>query len=231
MNNMNVSKLNSVAVTFMQRGEYGNAVMVLKRATSILRSSLHTDDLQGQSLYQPQRIPSLSSFAVEVGVSKKERVTTISENGVLDLFSWAFEIPDGIPGVDNDSLRSLVILYNMGLSYHLFALENGCSRQIRTAQDVYRMAMSIVDGCLGDVLSDARLLLILLALFNNMGHIHSTCYEPIDTLQCMNALNALCESQVFDVARTSESSDLFLFFEWNNAMASSKPLFALAPAA
>lgn len=227
-NNMNVAKLNSFAVSFMQRGDYGNAVMVLKKATAILRSSLHTDD--NASSNQPRRRQAISSFAVEVGLAKKDS-TIGRDSGVLELFSWAFEMPEPIPGVDNDSLRSLIILYNMGLSYQLFALESGCSRQLRTAQDVYRMALSVVDGCLGDHLTDSRLLLLLMAIFNNIGHIHSTCYEAFDTAQCMNALVTLLESQIFNVARLGESAELFLFFEWNNAMANSKPLFALAPAA
>lgn len=228
MNTTSVAKLNSAAISFMQQGDFASAIVVLKRALAIMRSSLHTNvaRVSNPCKIPPRRHAAISSSVPTVDVHK-------TKADVFEVFPRAFHLPvhQTHAGVDYDSLTSLALLYNMGLSYQLSALATGCSNQLRTAREVYKMALSVVQGCLGSALTDSCMLLQLLALFNNMGNLHSTCYDADATNQCINALTALLESRTFGLARNGEGAELFRFFEWNNTLATSNPLFAFAPAA
>ena len=226
MSNMNVSKMNAMALAYMQRGDYGSAVFILKRALGALKMNLGTTVDHSQVKVGS---PVISSCVRAINMGAKK---ALSEGDVFEVFASAFEVPDvELQNVRTDSLASLVMLYNMGLCYQLNALSTGSTQHLHTARNVYKMALSVVERCLGDALTDPFLVLLLLALFNNMGHIHTTCYDAADTVQCMTALAALLESRTFAFARNGEASELFLFFEWNNTLAISNPLFAFAPAA
>ena len=99
------------------------------------------------------------------------------------------------------------------------------------ARDLYKMALSIVESCLPEVYSDRLLLLQLLALFNNLGHVHSNCYDEAETNQCMNAARALLASRAFFTAKHDDPAQVFAFFEWSTLSISSNAPFVFAPAA
>jgi hypothetical protein len=89
-----------------------------------------------------------------------------------------------------------VILYNMGLSLHLQALKSGKSMELRGAQDLYEMSFSVVEQAWHEF--DVHdLLLLLMALFNNLCHIHSTNYNVAQTETCVDWLKALAAHPTF----------------------------------
>jgi len=89
-----------------------------------------------------------------------------------------------------------VILYNMGLSLHLQALNSGKSMELRGAQDLYEMSFSVVEQAWHEF--DVHdLLLLLMALFNNLCHIHSTNYNVAQTETCVDWLKALAAHPTF----------------------------------
>lgn len=72
----------------------------------------------------------------------------------------------------------VMLLYNMAVYHHTQGIERGKSSELSTALRLYELAFSLLETCYQDFAVGDQVLL-LLSLYNNMGHIHSYfCNTP-----------------------------------------------------
>lgn len=146
------------------------------------------------------------SFMAHVPISDwpKTRVTTIDNNNgavlpenVFMLFDQAFipaSSPESVDGAASPRYQELAyafILYNLGLALHMKGMEHEKHYQsLHLAVKFYRMALAVLEQHCDDG-RPSEIVLLLLALFNNIGHIRSHFADINEALHCVQWLRSL----------------------------------------
>jgi hypothetical protein len=99
---------------------------------------------------------------------------------------------------------SAVLLYNMALIHHWKAVHFGISKALLKALKVYCMALEVINET-----EVAGVEVLLLAIWNNMGHIHTQLFQLIEARVCFSKLRLILEDR--DIRRRLPESD-FQFF-------------------
>ena len=89
-----------------------------------------------------------------------------------------------------------MLLYNLGLSLHLQAVQTGKAAELKGAMDLYEMSFSVIETEWQHFVVE-DLMLLLMALFNNLGHIHSNMYNVAQRETCVAWLKALAGHPTF----------------------------------
>jgi len=115
-----------------------------------------------------------------------------------DLIFGDEDLKDGSGATISQNYHRLLamLLYNMGLSLHLQSVQNGKTAELKGALDLYEMAFSVVETEWSRFDVD-DLMLLLMALFNNLGHIHSNLYNLKQRETCIDWLTALAGHPTF----------------------------------
>jgi hypothetical protein len=111
----------------------------------------------------------------------KNRDMEMSPDSMFVLFNRAIILsPSAL--ADKVTTES-VLLYNMGFAYHREGVERGCSALLRKALHGYEMARRVLSKIPagGD--------LVMFALVNNMGHIHSHFFNKQAADGCRRSLS------------------------------------------
>jgi hypothetical protein len=222
-----LAEKNMFAIACLQDGRHKEAAQALKQALGFIKSSLSTENLPGRE--NPETFASQCSFLSEgLSLPCSSRVSNNTDS-VFQIFDHAFLLPNDAWCSANQSRTSGIILYNLGLVHHLASEKVGRDRELRTACNLYQMALSIIEGCIGDVDSDDLLLLQFLALFNNMGQIHATFFAKSEMDHCTSAVQALVSRKASD--QRLHQSEAFIFFQSSSMLMQKTSLYGLAPAA
>ena len=229
------SHLNEIGVTLMQRGDFRQAGKILREATGYMKDALETP--QGQQQFQTRSISAAHLLQHVVPVAALPSELVQDEGGLFEVFQFAF-LPPSIPGDEwetvNQSRASVANLYNLALAYHIQGLSNcSSSRELKLARNLYRMALSIVESIQPDLSSDNFMLLLILAVFNNLGQICATFYDAADTQKCIGAISKLSDSDTVQDIIASDAGNIFSFFKLSCAVYHyvGSLLFAIAPQA
>ena len=221
----------------MQKGDFRRAVQVLRHATEYMKDSIDTPEVEQQRWTLPMTPGHLLQYVVPVATLPLR--LTQDEGGLFDVFQCAFRAPF-IPGdeweIINQSRASVTNLYNMALAHHQQGLSRGydSSRNLKLARNLYKMALSVVETIQPDLSSDHFMLLLTLAVFNNMGQISASWYDEAETKKCIRAVTSLTDSHTVHAAMQSEASDIFSFFRLGGVvyrLITGSSCFAIAPQA
>lgn len=104
-----------------------------------------------------------------------------------------------------------VLLYNMGNAHHQLALKLGETSRFPRALRLYQLAYTAIENLSEEKGFDDDLTLLLCALFNNMGHIHSVFYEQQETRVCLEWLQSILHKEQFSTASICEEDFAFFF--------------------
>ena len=74
----------------------------------------------------------------------------------------------------------VLLFFNMAVAHHHLGLRLGKSSELQIALQLYELAFSMVEGSRQVALGDQQVL--LLAIYNNMGHCHS-CFSNTAAMQ------------------------------------------------
>jgi hypothetical protein len=112
------------------------------------------------------------------------------DQAIVALYDRAFFIAND-ENADKESLSS-VLLYNMALVNHLSGIEKGDQTYLTTAFKLYQMSLEI--AIQNDIFpSDADVL--IMALYNNMAHIHSHQFSIAEARSAMDEMNLVLEDE------------------------------------
>ena len=121
-------------------------------------------------------------------------------SGTFSIFNHALTVSNSFELDSNvaknyERLQSM-LLYNLGLTLHFQAMRSGRSEELRGALDLYEMAFSVVENA-WQLFNIDDLMLLLMAILNNLGHIHSNLYNMERTQTCVDWLKALAGHPAF----------------------------------
>lgn len=194
----NIVGLNNQALEYMMLGNHNETVGALGAALSNLRmyqdavsscSSLDQSKLPLHKTVESPKSPPLCSIPLTAPPAT-------ACTSMFTLFHRALAIPHCNAMEGNTDRIMAVLLYNMGLSLHLQALRSGRTTELNGALQLYEMAFAVVEDAWSE-LEVNDLMLLLLALFNNMGHIHSSRFDNVKTRTCLDWLKTLAANPVF----------------------------------
>jgi hypothetical protein len=119
-----------------------------------------------------------------------------------------------------------VVIYNIGLIYHQLGCERESARDFRMAEFFYTQALVRIEKTILQRNYAASFNLLILALFNNLGHVHSHFYNASEASHCRQ--QTLMTFLITDYSKLLNSEE-YLFFYLNLLLSEpSWPKFAPA---
>jgi hypothetical protein len=190
-----------------------------------------------------------SEIGMDMGVSPRKIRTILLplqaspaevNKGAVEIFNGALAFdfdPSSTRRRDryHDILLSGVLLYNTGLCHHVQAMERtGSEMTLRRALNLYSMASALLSssGLFEDPSEEAEdnaddFTLLLMAIMNNMAHIHSCLMELESAWDCLDVIKDQFDF-LSDAILTDEE---FLFFGMASTMLPPRDSFVASPAA
>jgi hypothetical protein len=228
--------INNTAVQLLQQNKPKDAIGWLRRGLSNLALIEKVNyDAQQQNIHaqhaslkcidtmdvESEKKPAYSVEIPEV----RDTVISVSPDNVFVVFNRAFHLSDDGVKTSSDSAQvSATLLYNMGLAWqHLGAQENN-TEALKKALSAYERAYS----ALSQQCNDSFSCLVMLALCNNMAHIHSHFFNLEEAKHCRDLIPHIlaCSS----AGNSSIAADDYAFF-LSEAMLLEGPILKFAPAA
>jgi hypothetical protein len=234
-----VVALNNSAVTSLLNGRPKKALAMLSTATAFLKDQFA--DTRKAPCFRsssnetplPRRHSELSRFAsesscndegdkyssaMEVNVERNQpsvlsfqlRTSSLSQDVPLILnYSRALTIADD---VEDKGLLMSVVLYNMALVNHCWAIELGISRLLSIALNLYKKAASVLER---DSDIDDSNELVLLALYTNMAQINAYQWSSQEVRVCIDNIRMFLSNVS---AKSFIDEEDFLFFHINTML-------------
>ena len=188
-----IMKLNNVCVSYMELGEYHQAVRTLTEAIGSIKTSLHTSAEIAPST--SERVPGFTS-------PRGEQVCTAED--VSSRMGYVFCRPIAFPEetiknatIGSDSTRStivikvnsIVIMYNLALAFQLLAASD---KELQKAIKLYHLChrMLVTSNC-QDIQYEPSL---IMALANNLGVLYAAVG---DTSRSQSFFQHLLSTQMF----------------------------------
>ncbi len=231
---------NSRAILLLQQNRPKEAICWLRRGLRNLASLEHVtyntrlQNLRSQHASR-QWVDSMdvdgeevSAYSVEIP-EVRDTIMSVSPANVFVVFNRAFLLPDySVIKTSADSAKaSAILLYNMGLAWqHLGAQENN-TVALKKALFAYERAYSILSRSQLPC-NDSFSYLVMLALCNNMAHIHSHFFDLEEAKTCRDLIPQIlaCSSP----GMSSMATDDYAFF-LSEAMLLQGQSLKFAPAA
>jgi hypothetical protein len=194
-----IKDINSRAVLLLQQNRPKDAICWLRKGLSNLAS------LEEQATYDPQRqqhlhthhaflkwgdsmdveVEERSAYSVEIP-QVRNTIMSVSLDNVFVVFNRAFLLPDkGRLTTCADSTKvSATLLYNMGLAWQHFGTQENSTAALKKALLAYESAYSVLSRQCNDSFS----CLVMMALCNNMAHIHSYFFNLEQAKHCRDLI-------------------------------------------
>jgi hypothetical protein len=229
-----IEDLNTKSVYLMRKRRHREAGALLHHALMCLQAKAktpehtHCHDVPTENLLMAVHP---STDQIKVGDEEEVQNSMRSTPGVpFAMYDRAFLLSSVLhhstPTAYRHFVSSAVVLYNLGLAYHLSALKTGVDVEFESAQDFYAMSYRIM-SC-----SEVAPLLqrslphqlrndlsrLLMALFNNMAHINA----HFSRLTEMNGYLVLLET-FMNLNEPTCLDDEYLFFYFNCSITRSAP--------
>jgi hypothetical protein len=192
-----INDINGRAVQLLQEKRPKEAICWLRKGLSNLASLEQvTDNAQVQNVHTHHAslkwIDSMdvkgeegSAYSVEIP-EVHGTIMSVSPANVFVVFNRAFLLPDyGVPKTSTDSAKaSATLLYNMGLAWQHFGTQENSTKALKRALFAYERAYS----ALSQQCDDSFSCLVMMALCNNMAHIHSYFFNLDQAKQCRDLI-------------------------------------------
>jgi hypothetical protein len=148
-----------------------------------------------------------------------DRAFSVFEDGTrdVDVLAWLVLVPCILPA----------IFYNVGLIYHRTAIRHAKTQGLSEALAFYTASLFLLGRSASDGLLKFECNVLLLAIYNNLGQIHSHFFNEAQTLFCRDQLISVFMSTDYTSCLTKEE---FIFF-YMNILFSVRRWPILAPAA
>jgi hypothetical protein len=217
-----IVNMNTMAVCLMQQNRHDEAKQTFRQAVTCLQELVGTENDSEflQSHPPPSEIRSSAGSPMDTtdamqsdtsnnrvkvvyGVSIEHPLCitntsflSASPDNLFDFYNRAFLLSSNLAAelpMVYESVATAVLLYNMALSGHGKAVRSGSSKELRRTLKLYKMSLRILQDD-SSLHSEDMLHVLLLALLNNIGCIHSHFYDWQDMQECREVLYSLFAS-------------------------------------
>lgn len=174
-------EINANGLLFLSQGRYEQAARTFRSCLSDLHSLLIEENERHVEVHNMALMPRKPAYDVTPTNSLAE--STVNDRSCFFLYNKAFciaplqqQVDDDIKTID-EHYFSAIFLYNLGLSFHLRAqtVANTRSDDLKKALSMYNMALRFFQGMSEH--EEEQSALLMLAIFNNMAHIHLEFYD------------------------------------------------------
>lgn len=204
-----VSALNKMGVKNLQIGRFQEAILSFRHAIEVMKSNTSNFKCAMESGLKD----STDGFCLDritLGCHEEPDDTECSPHNTFDLFSCAFGLPK-IKSVATMPIEiSLVLLYNLGLAYHMSGLfhQENSSHKLSEAHRCYTLSLALFEKCIDSEMNPSCYAVIC-ANLNNMGHILSHLLLVEEAQACAQHLQVLLDSPEVTVDLTEEEAQFF----------------------
>ena len=220
---------NAKGLLFLSQGRYEEAARTFRSCLSDLHSLLIEENEHTVEVEKMTPMPRKTAYDVTPTNSLAESV--VNDRSCFFLYNKAFfivplqqQVEDDIKTID-EHYFSAVFLYNLALSFHLRAqtMANSRSDDLKKALSMYNMALRFFQGMSEG--EEEKSTLLMLALFNNMAHIHLEFYDMAAFETRISWVNEVLQE------RLSNEEQEQSFFALNLLLSDQFNCFRLAPVA
>jgi hypothetical protein len=220
-----INDMNSRAVLLLQQNKHKEAIGCLRRGLKFLLT--HVVDTNSKPLtYEAQQLrvqtPHSSLKCVDsMDIEGDERlacgvvisevrdiIMSVSPDNVFVVFNRAFNLPGHsmLKSSADASKASATLLYNMGMVWQHLGAQKNNTAALKRALHAYEMAYTELCQQCNDTFS----CLVMLALANNMAHIHSHFFNMQEARQCRDLIPQILVCGSF--GSSSVAPDDYAFF-------------------
>jgi hypothetical protein len=209
--------LNNQGCLHLRDGHHALAMNCFKTALTNVKDMLAVHGGAGsEGLYSHQLLPMPSHVLrshLPTGIWDCNNLRTKTGGSTHNYFTFTDGIPC-FPGpsfsihlIEEAKVVSAIIMFNLGLTTHFGALDNGCHRELKKALSLYLFTARLLGPILDDhrhgerPTGNAAFDLLAIALYNNMAVAHSECQEFGDAEEAFRRL------ALFSYSSTSFSSE------------------------
>jgi hypothetical protein len=181
-----INDVNTTAVQLLQQGRHVKAICCLRRGVKFVLAQVDEDT---NSTDRPSLVPGHGSSLERLDsmdIEGDERLTytvaipevhhnimSVSPENVFSVFNRAF-MNFGVVSSSADCTKAAAtLLYNMGLAFHHLGIQENDTAALKKSLYTYQMAYRI----LGQKCDDSFSYLVMVALCNNMSHIHGHFFD------------------------------------------------------
>lgn len=141
-----------------------------------------------QELRMPTRSSMTRTFAVE-SFGTRDFARLPHEH--FNVYSRAFALENNVASQAEGALSSAILLYNLAFAYHCKGTNQAFQRAVR----YYRFGLRVIRDSL-PAPANVDMLLVTLAILNNLGHVFSLLSRTADAQTCGERILFLLESSV-----------------------------------
>jgi hypothetical protein len=235
-----INDVNSRAVLLLQHNRHMDAICWLRRGLRNLASLEHLtyDDAPQQNVYT-HHVSLKCVDSMDMDVKREQRLaysasvpevrdTIMSDtpDNVFVVFHRAFLLSDygELNASANSTIASATLLYNMGLAWHQLGAQENNTTALKKALFAYERAYCVLSRQCNDSFS----YLVMLALCNNMAHIHFHFSNSEKAKKCQDLIpQILAYSSLGIPSMATDDYDFFL----SEAMLLKGQCLKFAPAA
>uniref|UniRef100_A0A7S3L4Y0 Cohesin loading complex subunit SCC4 homolog n=1 Tax=Amphora coffeiformis TaxID=265554 RepID=A0A7S3L4Y0_9STRA len=184
--------LNTEGTEHLRRGAFKDAIRCFRTASVALNEA-------GQ---EPRRCPKilldsvLPFLPVPLALVSDSQLARLSPNNMFMMYQQAFSFGYDSFISQNEASVGIVIMFNMGLTYHVMALTSLASipsTAFSRALKCYKIALSLFDT-IKDSTAESQFVLPTLALLVNMGHVYSHYCRRNEAGACQENIQLILES-------------------------------------
>jgi hypothetical protein len=220
--------LNDVAISHMQKGMYLEAKASLVNVTvslfHLVHGVGHVNSVPASSRFDE---PKLFLERIDLHQPRPDS-PDCNTSGHFAFFGGAFRIH--VQPVsddcfhDKDMAQSVfsIAAYNLALIHHVASIPRGCSRGLAVALRLYELCLSVAGQIQPGMENTGGIAEVQLAAVNNIGHVHSMCFDRHQIATTMARLldvtDRFCPQDDF---RLCTSSQLIYYFATHDTHAPS----------
>lgn len=203
-----IPAVNREAVACLERRRNRDAFALLNQG---LRAMLLViQERQDDNHYLSTGLLNKETMVSSVPLTSSPTDMSYSPDNFFQFYEAAFVISDDKEKMNRflfQDVAAATLMYNTGLLFHRQGNERGDYKMLKRALYMYEMATSLLQQGSGQEADN----LLMLALTNNMGHIHSHFFEKDKVLLCREIFESLIYEEITAI-NYDEGASHFQFF-------------------
>ena len=234
---VSVSSINNhaIATYYVDRGRnHGKALKLLQDALQQIIINISENPHNAPSASNVCHVPTIRYISITKTTTdveeEREYEATSSSHSPLAMYLRPLEMISSCDGGNNmeHQWETTCVIYNMALISHSKGFHCGNTRALNKALNLYSMVLSLLRGDDTAMYPFDIKTLLVLAVWNNMGHIHSLLLNLEETYQCFDRIREILSFYKAGTLNKPDQGDTDIF-HLNSIIANLK--FQNAPSA
>jgi hypothetical protein len=203
-----INDMNSKGVALLKSTQPKKAIDAFRAALKTLQRGLHDDEAWNNEHHTGMHCMECAVRCVDIEESYCSDNLVSSPHNKLAVFDRCFILQEDC----SNEVLSSILIYNMGLAFHHFALRIGKSKLFEESLRLYNMSYQLIQHQICSVQLGGYSNVLVMAITNNMAHIneHFCRYDQVVAL--INNLEVRLSMTQSNSALLPRDSNFYAFF-------------------